>query len=110
MNLADNQPAVAMSPNAAWLQDDGVSRFIGFSGSGNDNAPAGTFNYRMKFRLDGYVAGTERIDLFAAADNSLDSVRIDGGEPLPGAVSGGFASFAGPFRLPGPMAPGGTRR
>lgn len=106
VNLADNQPAVAMSPNAAWLQDDGVSRFIGFSGSGNDNAPAGTFSYRMKFRLDGYVAGTERIDLFAAADNSLDSVRIDGGEPLPGAVSGGFAAFAGPFRLPGPLAPG----
>ena len=105
-NTANNQQAVAMAPNAAWLQDDGVSRFIGFTGSGSDSVPFGTFTYRTSFTLDDYVPGSAQIRLLAAADNSLDAVRLNGGTALAGATAPGFSAYFGPFTLPGPFPAG----
>ena len=105
-NTADSSPAVAMAPNPAWLGDDGLSRFIGFSGSGTDNAPAGSFTFRTSFSLADYVPGSAQISLYASADNSLDSVRLNGSAPVAGISAPAFNTYFGPFAILGPFNPG----
>lgn len=99
-------PPMAMTPHPAWLADEGVSRFIGFTASGQSDVPAGSFLFRATFDLSGYVPGTESIRFAVAADNSLDSATINGFE-IPGATWDQFAAMSGFFTVPaGRLLPG----
>lgn len=104
LDVASSKAVIAMTPHSAWLGDDGVSRFVGFTGSGLDNAPAGSFTFRTTFDLSDYLADTAVVNLYVAADNSLDSVKLNG-VTVPGAAYGAFNAYGGPFALSG-FAPG----
>ncbi len=105
LNQTNGDPVLAMTPNGAWLADDGTSRFIGSSPSGNDNMPAGTLTYRTHVDFSGYDPAEASVKLFVAADNSLDALRLNG-SLVAGVAGSGFATFLGPFNIPGPFNPG----
>ncbi|MES2707960.1 MAG: lamin tail domain-containing protein [Verrucomicrobiota bacterium] len=100
LDVASNKAVTAMTPHSAWLGDDGVSRFVGFTGSGTDNAPAGTFTFRTTFDLSDYLTDSAAVNLYVAADNSLDSVKLNG-LTVAGAAYGAFNAYGGPFALAG---------
>ncbi len=104
-NPADPAPLLAMAPNAAWLANDSASRFISPASSGNDSVPAGTFTYRTTADFTDYDPATAQIRVSFAADNSLDLVKLNGAT-VTGLSGAGFASYLGPFTLPGPFLPG----
>ncbi len=99
-------PAVlAQVNNPAWLGSDGLSQWIGRTASGSDSVPAGTLTYRTSFDLTGYDAATAAISVFFAADNSLDTVKLNG-TTLSGVTGAGFGAYLGPFTVSGPFQPG----
>lgn len=105
INTATNSPVIAMTSHPAWLQDDGVSRFIGLSGSGADNVAAGTFTYRTTADFTGYDLASAVIKVYVAADNSLDLFKLNGAT-VSGVLGSGFASYIGPFTIAGPFNSG----
>ncbi len=103
-NTGTGLAALAMLPNPAWLAADGLAQWIGFSGNGQDNAPAGQFTYRTTFDLTGYDATTASLAFYTTADNSLDNVLLNGAAR--GIATGGFGSYLGPFTIGGPFNAG----
>lgn len=104
-NQTNASPVLAMSPHPAWMPDDGVSRFIGFTGAGVDNIPAGDFNFRTTADFTGYDLASLVLRVYAASDNSLVSLSRNG-TVLAGVSGGGFTSYAGPWTVPGPFNAG----
>jgi hypothetical protein len=104
-NQTSAAPVIAMSPHPAWLQDDGVSRFIGLTGAGVDNVAAGSLTYRTTADFTGYDLASLTVRLFVAADNALDVLRLNGIQ-VNGITAPGFASYYGPFTIAGPFHQG----
>ena len=104
-NQSGAAPVISMSPHPAWLQDDGVSRFIGLTGAGVDTVPAGTLTYRTTADFAGYDPASTTVRVFVAVDNSLDVLRLNG-NVVSGVTGSGFASYLGPFTIPGPFIQG----
>jgi len=104
-NQTSAAPVIAMSPHPAWLQDDGVSRFIGLTGAGVDNVAAGALTYRTTADFTGYDLASLSVRLYVAADNALDVLRVNG-TPVNGISAPGFAAYYGPFTLAGPFNQG----
>ncbi len=104
-NQTSAAPVIAMSPHPAWLQDDGVSRFIGLTGAGVDNVPAGALTYRTTADFTGYDLASLTVRLYVAADNALDVLRVNGTQ-VNGISAPGFAAYYGPFTLAGPFNQG----
>lgn len=98
-------PVLAMAAHPAWMQDDGISRFIGFTGNGMDNVNAGTFTYRTTADFTGHDLASALVKVYVAADNSLDLVKRNG-TTVPGASGSGFSSYIGPLSIPGPFNAG----
>ncbi|MDB6071739.1 MAG: phosphoenolpyruvate synthase, partial [Verrucomicrobiales bacterium] len=105
LNQTNAAPVLAMTPNGAWLADDGVSRFIGGNVSGNENTAAGTLTYRTTADFTGYLASSASVKLYVAADNSLDSF-LKNGTAVAGVSGAGFSTYLGPFTISGPFNPG----
>ncbi len=105
INVATGSPVLAMSPNGAWVADDGVSRFIGGVGSGASNMAAGTFTYRTSANFSGYDVSQATVRFQIAADNSFDSLRLNG-NLVAGLSGANFDTYYGPFTLPGPFNAG----
>ena len=104
-NQTNATPVLAMIPNGAWLADDGVSRFIGPTSSGNENAPAGTLTYRTTADFSGYFPASAAVKVAIAADNSLDLLKLNG-ITMAGVSGAGFATYLGPFTVSGPFNAG----
>ena len=96
--------AIVETPHPAWLGGDGVSQWIGLTANGVDNVQAGQFVYRTTFNLNDWDASTATIKFFAAADNSLDAIIVNGSTRNIGAA--GFSAFLGPFTIAGPFNSG----
>jgi hypothetical protein len=107
-NSTNGAPVIAMSPHPAWLGDDGVSRFIGLSGAGTDSVAAGTLTYRTIADFTGYDPASALIGFYAAADNNLDSVKLNG-TTVAGVNGAGFSAYLGPFNVSGPFLPGNNQ-
>ncbi|HEX5177255.1 MAG TPA: lamin tail domain-containing protein, partial [Chthoniobacteraceae bacterium] len=93
--------ATVQTGHPAWLGGDGVSQWIGLTGNGVDNVQAGQFVYRTAFSLNGWDPSTAVIRFFAAVDNTLDAIVVNGSTRTIGAS--GFAAFLGPFTVAGPF-------
>ena len=74
---ATGQQVFAMQNHPAWLANDALSQWIGFSGQGTDNQPPGQFYISTTFDLTGLDPATASIAMYLAADNRVDDVLID---------------------------------
>jgi hypothetical protein len=98
--------ALVQTPHPAWLGGDGVSQWIGLTSNGVDNVQASQFVYRTTFNLNGWDPATAIITFFAAADNSLDAIVVNGNTRT--VAASGFSAFLGPFTVAGPFNSGGN--
>ncbi len=103
--VAVGNAAIVSSPHTAWMAADGISNFIGFSGTGTDNVPYGQFTFTTTFDLANFVSGTESIQAYIAVDNQLDYFKLNG-TAQPTITAAGFTSYLGPYAVNGPFNAG----
>jgi hypothetical protein len=103
--VAIGNPAIVSSPHTAWMQADGISNFIGFSGTGTDNVPYGQFTFSTTFDLSNYVNTNISVQAYVAADNQLDFFKLNG-TAQPSITAAGFTTYLGPYNINGPFLPG----
>ncbi|MBE0536492.1 MAG: lamin tail domain-containing protein [Phycisphaerae bacterium] len=101
---ATGEHVFAMQNHPAWLANDTASQWIGLSGQGTDNLPAGAYVFRTTFDLAGYDPATAELAMLIAVDDVLNNVHLNGLST--GIASTGFSSLAGPFSLTGGFAQG----
>lgn len=98
-NVTNGIPAVVQNGHPAWFGPDGVSSWSGLTANGTDSAAAGTWVWRTTADFSAWQPGTFDVQLYYAADNSLDSVLLNG---VSKGISGaGFGAFNGPLAITG---------
>ncbi len=98
-------PPVVSTPHSAWLAADGVSNFIGFTGTGTDSVPFGQFTFSTTMNLSQYIPGSEEIRFYTAVDNIVDYLKVNG-TARPTLSVAGFATYLGPYTISGPFNAG----
>ena len=101
---ATGQQVFAMQNHPAWLANDALSQWIGFSGQGTDNQPPGQFYISTTFDLSGLDPATASIAMFLAADNRVDDVLINGVST--GITCTDFTQWYGPYVIGSGFADG----
>lgn len=103
--VAVGNAAIVSSPHSAWMGADGISNFIGFSGTGTDSVPFGQFTFSTSFDLSNYISGTESIQAYVAVDNQLDFFKLNGTAQST-ITAAGFTAYLGPYPVSGPFNSG----
>ena len=98
-NVTNGIPAVVQNGHPAWFGPDGVSNWTGITANGTENVAASTWTWRTTADFSAWQPGTFDVQLYYAADNSLDSVLLNGVSK--GIAGGGFGAFNGPFPITG---------
>jgi hypothetical protein len=86
---------IAMQNHPAWLANDALSQWIGFSGQGTDNQAPGQFNIATTFDLAGFDPETAVITLYLSVDNRVNDILINGVST--GITCGDFTNWYGPY-------------
>jgi len=89
--------ATVMANHPAWLANNALSSWIGVVSSGTTSVPAGGYNFRTTFDLNGMNPDTAEIALRFAADNRVTQVRLNGVDQ--GLSYIGFNAFSTLFNL-----------
>jgi hypothetical protein len=100
VSTANNLGAITQVGNPAWLAEDNLSRWLGPTASGSDSVPAATYTYRLSPDFTYWNRATANIKLYVSADNSLDSVLLNG-TTLAGVSGANFNAYSGPFTITG---------
>jgi len=96
-DTATGEAVYAMQNHSAWLANTGESQWIGLSGQGTDNFPAGSYTFATQFDLSGFDAATAELTVTIAVDDVLSGVRLNGVNV--GIECSGFSSWSGPFTI-----------
>ena len=96
-----------MQNHPAWVANDSVSMWIGYSAQGTDNQPGGNYSFSTTFNLAGWLAETAKVSFYVAVDNELLDVKINGVST--GITSIGHDAFRGPFTIHSGFVPGTNR-
>ncbi len=95
--VANNSPLLAMNNHPAWLANDSLSQWVGWSGDGTNDQPAGNFPISTSFSLDGFDPATATITMYLSTDNGVDDVLLNGIST--GISCGSFNSWCGPYTI-----------
>ncbi|MBN2064594.1 MAG: lamin tail domain-containing protein, partial [Sedimentisphaerales bacterium] len=93
--VSSGSSLIAMANHPAWLANDSLSQWIGWSGNGTDNQPAGNFSVRTTFSLTDFDPDSAEIIAYISADNGVDDILVNGVST--GITAAFYDSWAGPY-------------
>ena len=96
--------ATVIQNHPAWAANDTASSWIGVVNPGTTDVPAGSYNYRTRFNLDGFKPETARLTISVGADNRLTSVLLNGVSKNISYI--GFAALSSSFTITNGFNPG----